>query len=300
MADAWTTGRTRQYLQARGAQTPTYNYYPTYVRWRAAWKKTEILKQKKCKKVSKKMVQFSDPEPLSCNPKRSLIEGTFRTQKVVRTFFRAKSHAREARVRTRYPPRWNHEISVQTHKHTDLPKRSAPEVISASRKNRLQQVANTPRRLCELFYINFIARSAYYFRSEPFEEMSLFVCDSRDFVILPKGIWALDRVQFSSVLWPGKRVTYFSGPKSYPQLRTFKGYRTTVRGSENWTIFLDTFCTFFASKSQFFSCRTSSHVSWIVIIRWRLRAPCLQVLSSFIGDSQGSWWTKKSMKCLQK
>ena len=23
---------TRQYLQARGAQTPTYNYYPTYVR----------------------------------------------------------------------------------------------------------------------------------------------------------------------------------------------------------------------------------------------------------------------------
>ena len=40
-------------------------------------KKTEILKQKKCKKVSKKMVQFSDPEPLSCNPERSLIEGNF-------------------------------------------------------------------------------------------------------------------------------------------------------------------------------------------------------------------------------
>ena len=76
---------------------------------------------------------------------------------------------------------------------------------------------------------------------------------SGDFVILPKGIWALHRVQFSSVLWPEKRVTYFSGPKSYPQLRTFKGYRTTVRGSENWTIFLDTFFAFFfASKSQFF------------------------------------------------
>ena len=53
-------------------------------------KKTEILKQKKCKKVSKKMVQFSDPEPLSCNPKRSLIEGTFRTRKVGDTFFRPK------------------------------------------------------------------------------------------------------------------------------------------------------------------------------------------------------------------
>ena len=99
-------------------------------------------------------------------------------------------------------------------------------------------------------------------------------------MILPKGIWRRYRVQFSSVLWPEKCLPYFSGPKSYPQLRTFKGYRTTVRGSENGTIFLDTFLHFFASKSQFFSCRTSSHVSWIVIIRWRLRAPCLQVLSS--------------------
>ena len=51
---------TRQYLQARGAQTPTYNYYPTYVRWRAASKKM-IFWSKKSSKKSKKMVQFSDP-----------------------------------------------------------------------------------------------------------------------------------------------------------------------------------------------------------------------------------------------
>ena len=40
------------------------------------------------------------------------------------------------------------------------------------------------------------------------------------------------------------------------------------------------FGTFVASKSHFFERRTSSHVGWVVIIRWRLRAPCLQVLSS--------------------
>ena len=45
-----------------------------------------------------------------------------------------------------------------------------------------------------------IARSAYYFRSGPFWEIRMSVCLYGDFVILPKGIWALDRVQFSSVL----------------------------------------------------------------------------------------------------
>ena len=43
-------------------------------------------------------------------------------------------------------------------------------------------------------------------------------------------------------------------------------------GSENGTIFFDTFCTFVASKSHFFERRTSSHVGWIVIVRRRLRA----------------------------
>ena len=71
-------------------------------------------------------------------------------------------------------------------------------------------------------------------------------------MILPKGIWALDRVQFSSVLWPEKCLPYFSGPKSYPQLRTFKSYRTTVRGPKTGPSFWTLFCTFFASKSQFF------------------------------------------------
>ena len=86
------------------------------------------------------------------------------------------------------------------------------------------------------------------------------VCLSGIFVILPRRKTRGDRVQFSSVLWPEKRVTYFSGPKSYPQLRTFKGYRTTVRGSENWTIFLDTFLHFFCFKiSVFFT--PPSHVS---------------------------------------
>ena len=106
------------------------------------------------------------------------------------------------------------------------------------------------------------------------------VCLSWDFVILPKGIWALDRVQFSSVLWPGKRPHYFSGPKSYPQLVCFCTGISRKRGPKTGPSFWTLFCTFFASKSQFFSLRTSSHVSWTVIIRWRLRAPCLQVLSS--------------------
>ena len=40
------------------------------------------------------------------------------------------------------------------------------------------------------------------------------VCLWQIFVILPKGIWALHRVQFGSVLWPEKRSHYFLGPKS--------------------------------------------------------------------------------------
>ena len=40
-------------------------------------------------------------------------------------------------------------------------------------------------------------------------------------MILPKGIWRCDRVQFSLVLWPEKCLPYFSGPKSYHQLRRF-------------------------------------------------------------------------------
>ena len=118
----------------------------------------------------------------------------------------------------------------------------------------------------------------------------LCVCDSRDFVILPKGIWALDRVQFSSVLWPEKCLPYFSGPKSYPQLRTFKSYRTTVRGPKTGPSFWTLFCTFFEKRTcslavtnlshQLVAGHTSSHVRWSVIVRRRLRAPCLQVLSS--------------------
>ena len=79
----------------------------------------------------------------------------------------------------------------------------------------------------------------------------MFVCVSGIFVILPKGIWALDRVQFSSVLWPEKCLPYFSGPKSYPQLRTFK-LQDNGSGSENWTIFLDTFLHFFCFKISVF------------------------------------------------
>ena len=32
ISNGYYNNMTRQYLQARGAQTPTYNYYPTYVR----------------------------------------------------------------------------------------------------------------------------------------------------------------------------------------------------------------------------------------------------------------------------
>ena len=60
-----------------------------------------------------------------------------------------------------------------------------------------------------------------YFRTGPFGKMCPSVCVSGDFVILPKGIWRCDRVQFSLVLWPEKCLPYFSGPESSHQLRTF-------------------------------------------------------------------------------
>ena len=46
-----------------------------------------------------------------------------------------------------------------------------------------------------------------------------------------------------------------------------------------------------SSKSHFFERRTLSHVGWVVIICWRLRAPCLQVLSSLeLDEAAQSWW----------
>ena len=77
----------------------------------------------------------------------------------------------------------------------------------------------------------------------------------------------------------GKVSPLFSGPKSYHQLVTFSTGIGPKRDPKTGPSF-STFLNFFASKSHFFGRRTSSHVGWIVIIRWRLRAPCLQVLSS--------------------
>ena len=126
-----------------------------------------------------------------------------------------------------------------------------------------------------------IARSAYYFRTGPFGKMCPDVWCVEISWVLPTGIWRCDRGFSRMVLWPEKRPHYFSGPKSYHQLRTFSTGIGPKRDPKTGPSF-STFLNFVASKSHFFERRTSSHVGWVVIIRWRLRAPCLQVLSSFI------------------
>ena len=111
----------------------------------------------------------------------------------------------------------------------------------------------------------------------------------RDFTEGDMG-FAQGPIQFGTLT--GKTSALLFGSEKFPQLMTVQGYRTTVRGPKTGPSFWTLFCTFFASKSQFFSCRTSSHVSWIVIIRWRLRAPCLQVLSSiYILSVFSMFWT---------
>ena len=114
------------------------------------------------------------------------------------------------------------------------------------------------------------------------------VCLFGNFVILPKGKWALHRGFSRMVLWPEKRPHYFSGPKSCCQLRTFSTGIGPKRDPKTGHLFR-LFWTFFASESHFFERRTSSHVGWVVIIRWRLRAPCLQVLSSYM-DPKFTFW----------
>ena len=70
-------------------------------------------------------------------------------------------------------------------------------------------------------------------------------------MILPKGIWALHRVQFGSVLWPEKRPHYFSVRK-VPSINDRLGLQDNGSGSENWIIFLDTFLHFFCFKISVF------------------------------------------------
>ena len=60
---------------------------------------------KKVQKSRKRWSSFRIPFWTNTSAKRSLIDGTFQTWKVVRTFFRSKYHAREASVQSPYPLR---------------------------------------------------------------------------------------------------------------------------------------------------------------------------------------------------
>ena len=74
---------------------------------------------------------------------------------------------------------------------------------------------------------------------------------SGDFVILPRRKTRGDRVQFSSVLWPEKCLPFFRVRK-VPSINDLLGLQDNGSGSENWTIFLDTFLHFFCFKISVF------------------------------------------------
>ena len=80
----------------------------------------------------------------------------------------------------------------------------------------------------------------------------VFVCLSGDFVILPKGIWALDTCFSRMGLCPEKRPHYFSGPKSYPQLVCFCTGISRKRGPKTGPSFSTLFELFLLQNLSFF------------------------------------------------